>query len=327
MRIQFYLPTVFETGELGNEIVDYLDFESLHNLSKICIFFCTFIAGVHRRAYIKMLRPYAIARVLELCDIIGEVNGVLTGSSALSLFMRLDAWKPNDLNIVTPQGNSPRLRQFLLDIGYTIPKTSRSNAISPEMSSVVSSHETFHHRSSIISVTESIDNSVLTVVLSSIATQEMIFATPDGLFCAHPRLTLQLIALHGFPRPLGTKYKWKAKRYNQMNFKANRNTANWEKECGRDCPVNWHNISNPKDALILDWNRISPLTTVSMHSPYKHIQNHRLYWRLGHRCQNMRCLSKQYEIPSVIGCASHWEEINHIRKVIGRHPVRNLQSS
>ncbi|KAG1846000.1 hypothetical protein C8R48DRAFT_678013 [Suillus tomentosus] len=320
---QFWI--VLNTGELGEQICLYLDFKNLHNLSKMCMSSRAFVAGVHRRQYLKILRRYSPEQVLELCDCIHEGNGVMTGSSALSLFLRLDSWTPHDLNIVTPRGNTSRLQKFLLQNGYinTSTNAKQSNMISPAMASVVLSHQVFvHHLDSSleISVTESIDDSILTVILTNISTTEMVFATPHGLFCAHPRLTFRHIALHAFPRKLGTKYVWKAKRYKKMDLVPHRNTKQWQEECGRDCPVNWHNIDNPKDLLVIDWNRTSPDIAMTDESPHRHIIGQHLYWRLGHRCQNNYCLSKKYEIPPVTICASHWEEIVHTKEILAGHP-------
>lgn len=73
-----------------------------------------------RLRYRALIVQYVGERFKEFTNIIGSCKGVIAGSSALHFMSQPCRWRPPNLNLVVPRGNSPSLIALLTSLDYVI---------------------------------------------------------------------------------------------------------------------------------------------------------------------------------------------------------------
>ncbi|KAG1795862.1 hypothetical protein EV424DRAFT_1353359 [Suillus variegatus] len=172
----------------------------LHNLSKTCKAMRHVVATIHNEAYLDLLRPYAGDMVDDFESTIIRSGAVIMGLGALSLILRPNSCHVNNLNVALPRGAVTELQHWLIHHDFDT-QPLQMTSITPSMQHFINSHQTFYKRSTPnleISLTESVDDTVLSVVLAGHSTAEMSYVTPGGIFCPHPRLTLDRVVCPAF---------------------------------------------------------------------------------------------------------------------------------
>ncbi|KAG1721254.1 hypothetical protein EDD22DRAFT_962558 [Suillus occidentalis] len=241
---------------LRKEIGSHLSLLDLHNLSSTCRNMRRTVAKMHYDSFQNMLRPYAVGYLADLERAITNSGAVVVGSTALALILRPALWQPKDLNLVVPRGLTDPLQLWLLKNGFCATHNAQNTSIAPSMQNSVNSHRKFSHKSRprlYITLTESVDDTILTVVLAGRTTAEKIYATAGGIFCAHPRLTFDRIVIPGFYGNLDSLTSTRRDWYSEKKMLYMPTTAGWDDECGRDCPMLWNSVEDTKQTLIIDW--------------------------------------------------------------------------
>ncbi|KAG2130951.1 uncharacterized protein EDB93DRAFT_1108244 [Suillus bovinus] len=154
----------------------FLDFVTVHKLSLTCKSIRQIIANLHEKRFFNLLKPYMMTAGGDLAEAIEDNNAVIVGSAALSLIWWQGLWKPRDLNIVTARGNAVGIGSFLLSNGF-ISETEKEDEKEIWSSAFVSSHHQFTHscrKQQRITITKSVNETIITVILASIGTSEMI---------------------------------------------------------------------------------------------------------------------------------------------------------
>jgi hypothetical protein len=307
--------------ELWMKIAKLLNYDSLHSLSATSRLMQKFAADAHFELYKALLRCYAFGDIHGLVDAIEQSNGVVIGLGALWVITRTNDWSPRDLNLVVPHKCHLPLHAFLLRVGYDIMDDPPFTNVPSARVEYSIAHRVYAGRQQqecVITVTESADDSVLTMVLAGSATSDMMFVTASGFFCAHPRLTFSAIALQGFPRGIGTLVMH---RYIEKGFLVVSSTIDWDRECRSDCPILWRSIHESRHSLLVDWTRV----VNDPYSPYRHVDGRDHWWRLDQNCLNRSCRFRWHDIKESRTSPSSPDEITTAKQDLAASPVCTMQ--
>ncbi|KAG1894297.1 uncharacterized protein F5891DRAFT_1195433 [Suillus fuscotomentosus] len=293
----------------------------LHNLSKTCKTMCRIVATIHNEAYLDLLRPYAGDGLDDFEATIAHSGGVIIRWGALSLILHPNSWKVNNLNIVVPRGAVDKLQHWLLHHVFgTQPLHMMSNA--PSMRNFVNSHQTLYKCSTpdlLINLTESVDDTVISVVLAGRSTMEMSYVTPGGIFCSHPRLTLDHVVCPGFlskdEKMIQDEIEW----YTDMGLLYGEATAVREGECHHDCPTLWRNVNDTKQVLLIDWTINQG--ALDKHSPLWHTNGQHHYWRLNQSCHNSHCSFRLHTSELLLYSPADYEDILRAKVSMAVNPL------
>lgn len=296
----------------------------LHNLSKTCRIMRCIVETVHQESYADLLRPYAAASLTDFEHTIVHSGAVIIGSAALSLIVRPTWCKPNDLNLAVPRGATEQLHCWLLNNDFY--STPQIQLIDPSMEHFVNSHHTFYNRTQPhlkISVTESLDDTILTVVvLAGKYSSEMVYVTPGGIFCAHPRLTLNHIVFDHNDAKLRGPEVAKVQKCVGMGMLYLQSTLGWDSACSQNCPTLWHGVDDTKQRLLINWTnkRDETYNLARGASWHTHGQHH--YWRLGNACHNKRCMFRLRDPDIPKHSPADYKDVLRAKIDLAGNPVR-----
>lgn len=319
--------SVSASSKTYHAVCNYLGLTDLHNLSMTCKTMRKMVARVHYDRYLDLLRPYSVHSLHEFQHVLEDSSAVIIGSAALSLILRPTNWHPNDLNIAVPRASTFQLHSWLLNNGYQVTRQSQHMFISLSMQHSVNSHRTFINRlkpNLKITLTESIDDTILSIVLANRYSSDMLYVTAQGIFCAHPRLTLDSIILDRNTSDLAAFDVAKRNRYMSMGLLCVQTTGGWDAECGRDCPTLWRSIDNTKDRMLIDWNQAGDRQTINEQSASWHTQGQHYLWRLNITCHNARCTFRLHDIELPKRSPADYEDIIRMKIRLAYNPVRIL---
>lgn len=281
------------------------------------------VATIHNEAYLDLLRPYAGDMVDDFESTIIRSGAVIMGLGALSLILRPNSCHVNNLNVALPRGAVTELQHWLIHHDFDT-QPLQMTSITPSMQHFINSHQTFYKRSTPnlkISLTESVDDTVLSVVLAGRSTAEMSYVTPGGIFCPHPRLTLDRVVCPAFLSNDEKMTQAEIERYTHMGLLYAETTAVWEDECRRDCPTLWRNIKDTQQVLLIDW-------TISRNAfdgrnPLWHTYGQHHYWRLSRTCHNSRCSFRLHTPELPLDSPADYEDILRAKVSMAINPVRH----
>ncbi|KAG2744658.1 hypothetical protein P692DRAFT_20877610 [Suillus brevipes Sb2] len=185
-------------------------------------------ADAHLETFKSIIRPYALGNPQIFMDALADSNAVIIGSAALSIILRTSKWKPRDLNIAVPLNHSDKLHDFLLNVSYNKVEGLNLTRIPSCVAFTHMMYRTHQDGCLTIIITESTDESILQIILSNEGTPDMLFATPQGFFCAHPNLTFANIAFRGFTFDCGANDM--LDQFTQKGFLGFQNVAEWGKD-------------------------------------------------------------------------------------------------
>jgi len=302
----------------------FLDYITVHNISLTSKSMRRNIAHAHSERYLNLLRPYVMTNGGNFVDAIENNNGVIVGSAALSLVQPAHHWQPRDLNIVVSRGHALSLCLFLQSNGFlNIQNATPQFDESWSRTSAFSHHRLSHCQNAgqCITITESIDDTVLTVILASVSTSEMMFVTYYGIFMAHPRFTFRGLAFRTLFRVNAEISNFKAKRCSEMDLMPIRHTSGKKSACNRDCPIIWRSIDDYKNILLVDWTYEGREEETGPKKPRYHIRDCKYRWRLALECHNPWCALRIYHIPDVLHGPSDLNEIVSTKETLTGHPV------
>lgn len=280
------------------------------------------VATIHNEAYLDLLRPYAGDGLDAFQSTIARSGAVIIGWGALSLILRPNSWQVNNLNIVVPRGAVDELQHWLLHHGFAT-QPLHMTSIAPSMQNFMNSHQTLYKCSTpnlLINLTESVDDTVISVVLAGRSTMEMSYVTQGGIFCSHPRLTLDHVVRPGFLSKDEKMTRAEIDQYTDMGLLYGEGTAVQEGECRCDCPTLWRNVNDTKQVLLIDWTINQG--AMDEHSPLWHTNGQHHYWQLNRSCHNSHCSFRLHTPELPVYSPADYEDILRAKVSIAVNPVR-----
>jgi hypothetical protein len=275
---------VFFISELLEEIIQHLPYA--HLLSLAC---CHSIARegvktVMRLRFKSMIRPYGPSQMMSLCDALRMSGGVVVGSSSLWVIRTPCNWTPDDLNIVTPQGQKHSLLAFFVSQGFVV--TSIDQHKRSILGERFSKHTTviFHYDlKKQVTITESFTDSCVPVMTQYRDTSLTTFASADGFFSLYPRLSTGGVRLCNIHSPSMLVREGKAKR---CGLTSSWNTRTWSVPCGICCPVLSRRMEGLRNCARFEWGEGAGGGAIR--TP-RIVINDDFTWRLGDECFNRCC--------------------------------------
>ncbi|KAJ7017934.1 hypothetical protein C8F04DRAFT_1199715 [Mycena alexandri] len=189
-----------------------------------------------------------------------------------------------DLNIFTIRGNLFIWRDFLDSIHVTALDNQRG--IDCRYLHTTANHIVYHAKTKnfTISVTESKDNSLFTLLIGATTTLNTTIITSAKIYALYASLLSQRRALEGwFPTPVK-----KAVAIGKRRYRSSFSTASWDRPCGINCPILWRHIRGLRKVGVFNWggnqNQYDDFSEVGI--PFS---DNNLKWRLGDTCSNAAC--------------------------------------
>ncbi|KAJ6460674.1 hypothetical protein C8R47DRAFT_1226174 [Mycena vitilis] len=258
--------SIAKTGEYGRDLVKAFFATNLRLLVAV------FLTDTHIDAFFDLLESS-----------LGAIGGS-TVAGLLSAPYR-HGWTPSNLNIFLPRGILFTWRSWLeslglretpprLGVGRKFQRTSRNHVV---YTSFLPGHT--------IMLTESKDNSVLTILMSATSTWCTNIATCSDFFVLYSKLTNENRALEGwFPTNVRQAVK-----IDDRGIRNSISTASWQMPCGFHCPILWREIRGFEGVGVFRWGGASNQHADGVSTVGIPAVNDSMTWRLGDACANENC--------------------------------------
>ncbi|KAJ7891176.1 hypothetical protein B0H13DRAFT_2340664 [Mycena leptocephala] len=211
--------------------------------------------------------------------------GGSTVSSVLSFPYR-HRWLPSNLNILLPFGRMFEWRDFLERIGlHEI--VSKVKGVDRKHARTTASHIVFESfiPGHTILLSESKDESVLTLLMSATTTWCTNIATCSDIYSLYTKLTVQNRALEGwFPTNVR-----QAVAIGKRNIRSSISTSSWNVPCGWQCPVLWRDLRGFKGVGVFRWGGNHNQHKDGLSTVGNPVVKSSMKWRLGDLCTNRHC--------------------------------------
>ncbi|RDB19165.1 hypothetical protein Hypma_014202 [Hypsizygus marmoreus] len=167
-----------------------------------------------------------------------------------STFIKLDGeTRPHNIDVAVPKDSLEKWADYLDDVGYYIqediePLHCHRNAADLSIRRRCPMNAKFT-----ITVTQSLTDSVLPIILSSDVTTYMSVITASHLFSFYPRLTASATALGCFDQ-LPARHGFT---YCRLSVFHTSSTEHWTEPCGEACPAKWRLTRGLPGVGVLQW--------------------------------------------------------------------------
>ncbi|KAJ7648254.1 hypothetical protein DFH06DRAFT_1332490 [Mycena polygramma] len=212
--------------------------------------------------------------------------GGSTISSLLSSPYR-HRWTPSNLNVFLPRGCMGRWRDFFHSIGLF--RIGIQFGVSHKHTVTTCEHVVYSsflagHR---IMLTESKDESILTILMSATSTWCTNVATCSDIFSLYTQLTNENRSLEGwYPYPTNVR---QAVKIDKRGIRSSISTSSWRIPCGWHCPVLWRELRGFRGVGVFRWGGISNQHADGVSTVGIPAVNSSMTWRLGDLCTNKNC--------------------------------------
>ncbi|KAJ6576489.1 hypothetical protein DFH09DRAFT_1311171 [Mycena vulgaris] len=232
----------------------------------------TFLSDQHVDAFFLLLETS-----------LGAIGGSVV-SSVLSFPYR-HSWTPSNLNIFIPHGGLFAWHQFLGSIGLF--QGPEQPGVNHKFAHTTSSHLIYRSKLAgfTITLTESVNGSVLTLLCSATTTWCTNLATCSDFFVLYVKLANEKRALEGwFPMPVK-----QALTMGRRHIRSSISTTSWDSPCGLHCPVLWRELCGFEGVGVFRWGgdknqHKDGVSTMGIPST-----DNAMKWRLGDTCNNQNC--------------------------------------
>lgn len=303
---------------------DALDFTARLRLASTSTIFRGFALRSHVSYLRTVIYRLGVNNPQGLLKMLSQCNGVVTGSTALSVILKPYDWSPNDLNLVVPRDGGTELETFLLRDGFIRLPTDGPCATKSQLIDFVTRHCTYarwNQSRACVTITESVDESVLPVILAGSSTADMVCANVGGVFAAHPLLLTAQISIRGYPSsPISDDV---AERFHARQFIVLDDTADLPGECHALCPLLWRSVERGHATMSINWSLPGRRQN---DNEFPHITPHRYWWRLHNQCRNEKCTFRRHDIAVTKTAPMSADQILTVRQDIANHPVSHEQS-
>lgn len=267
----------FEVEDMFYVILSSLPFRSLVAFSQTNRIARTLAQMIYTIRFRLRLIRYFQEHISDFTSKLLSTNAVIGGSTALSVIREHVHWTPLDLNVFVPHLKSVELIAFCENIGYSVV----SQNVSWRYQSTTSAHFVlFRERDSKrITISESVDDSILPPILGSPTTAQMNFMTPHQVFCFYPDLSLDDFALRSVYHPnMNTVFSHVVRGITLMD-----DTKYWVMPCGYNCPRIWRRTCGGRG---IEWYKWSSPQNEAQHN---HFAGLSYKWRIGMHCESKCC--------------------------------------
>lgn len=184
---------------------------------------------------------------------------------------------PKDLNIVVPSGAGSNVADFLLDIGYE-PTAALMNR---KWRKTTAKYTALRHlkNQTAITISESMTESIFTVLFSAATTATMNLVTDTQIVCFYPHLTMNRRSAGGYHKPTTRDVI----SHFLKGWNLTKRTEMYCRPCGVECPSLERRVRGLRGITLVNWKR-----GIDNEDP-DCIQNMAYSWSMGYHCMNMEC--------------------------------------
>ncbi|KAG1842478.1 hypothetical protein C8R48DRAFT_781075 [Suillus tomentosus] len=318
-RTRCLVEQAFEIHKIADNVERELNFMSRLCLASTSTVFRRFALRSHISYLRVMLCHLGICDPQGFLEMLNLCNGVVTGSTALSLVLRPCEWSPNDRNLVAPRERGAEVEAFLLHDGFITHGVDNSQTIRSHLIQFVARHRTYTRsdqpRTS-VTITESFEDSVFPVILASSSTADMLCVSIAGVFSVLPDLLVAQINMRGFPTsPIEEDL---GRRFHGKQFIVLNDTSDLPGECGIHCPLLWRSAADGTSTMMINWS----LSQLHGHDGMlSQLLAHRYWWQLSRQCHNQRCMIRRHNLGLTKTATTSEDQIMTVRQDIANHPL------
>lgn len=230
-----------------------------------------------RGRYNKCINSFVGKDGMGLNAALLESGSVIVGSAARYILSAPCIWRPRDLNILVPIGNQSIVSAFLESKQFV-----RLEGF-PYTPIHTNSFVRYQRSLLIVTIEESLTDSIFPVLLSKLDTSLAMIVTPYGFIDFYPLLSSAGVRLCNRHR---TTIERDAKTFN-MGFTTAASTIAWQAPCGSACPRINRRICFLEDAEFMDWTE--GVAVIGSDKIQELASRSHFKWRLGGLCFNTHC--------------------------------------
>lgn len=267
----------FLSYDILSEIMQHMSIEELRVMGVTHTSARMLAKTILRGRYQECIRRFIGKDVVGLNAVLLATGAVIVGSAARYILSAPCIWRPRDLNIIVPNGKQGIVTAYLLSNQFM--RINEFNYSRIHTCSV----ERYESPTCIVTIEESLTESIFPVVLSRMDTSLALIVTSFGFIDFYPLLSLAGIRLCNRHR---TTFDRDVK-VTHMGMATAGSTIVWQTRCGSACPRINRRVCLLADAQFMDWSEGNPfpfndkIMDIARRSHYK--------WRLGGQCFNNNC--------------------------------------
>ncbi|KAJ7025251.1 hypothetical protein C8F04DRAFT_1191605 [Mycena alexandri] len=274
--------------EMFLELLPHCDVDSVMALAKTTRYgrdlVKSFFAANQRYLLEAFVGEADVDGFFEVLEVASSGMGGSFGSGVLTPPYRFAITR--NLNILVPRGNTFMWRDFFdsINLGEDMDQP----GVDRKFMHTTFSHSVYRAKTEgfTISLSESLDNSILTPLIGATTTLNTTVCTAAGFYSLYTNLLRQRRALEGwFPTPVR-----KAVAIGKRGYRSSFSTTSWQRPCGIACPVLWRHVRGLHNVGIFNWGgyKNQHMDSSEVGVPFHDTD---MKWWLGDVCTNVNCPS------------------------------------